>query len=364
MKKYNLFMRIFVFLFIYILATFLLRLLGIRFRIWVNLFVISIIILFLLFRLICYIYKKYQTNKDRRIIIIFIIVLLLISNLTTIIIFTSSKVKLFLKDIIPSIFISEHVKSFDDKKYVVVESSQDNINYYNYYGPFLRSTNLKISSILEETSKDKDIVIYIYYDQVGKVTKKEEITYYYDNNHQMISEHKDILYERKEEKKDDETYLLPEEEEILYEKRFNDTIMRFTKFDIALGQKNLVHIVSSKNGGKTYQRVGGFISLSTNARFTFVNELIGFALNNGELSLSDANSMYVTTDGGKTFQFCEFINQKNVENLTIRELPFYENDILKLTASVDIKNSKNNNYERREIIFTSRDSGVTWKAEK
>ena len=51
---------------------------------------------------------------------------------------------------------------------------------------------------------------------------------------------------------DSDNYLLPENEETLYEKKFNETILRFSKVDNVLTQNMLVHVLRSKDNGKSF----------------------------------------------------------------------------------------------------------------
>lgn len=137
-------------------------------------------------------------------------------------------------------------------------------------------------------------------------------------------------------------------------------ILRFTKFDVTLGQNDLVHVIASYNGGKTYQRIGGaMLEVSRKARFTFIDKLNGFAINNGMIRLSDSYGMKVTNDGGLTFKYSEFKYKNNsTEYLNIIDVPYLERDILKLKCSIFL-----NTHEKQEIIFVSKDNGLTWLLE-
>ena len=45
---------------------------------------------------------------------------------------------------------------------------------------------------------------------------------------------------------------MPENEEVLYEKKFNKTILRFSKVDNVLGKNMLVHVLRSKDNGENF----------------------------------------------------------------------------------------------------------------
>ena len=148
--------------------------------------------------------------------------------------------------------------------------------------------------------------------------------------------------------------MLSEEEEILYEKKFDKITMCFAKYDVALGQTNLVHVIISKDGGNKYRRIGGdTIYVSEKAQFTFVDELNGFAAENGLIRVSDDNGMYVTLDGGKTFNYSTFnYDNDTLEYIRIDKMPYIEDGVLKLNCS-----HHNHTYK---LLFVSKDKGLTW----
>ena len=75
--------------------------------------------------------------------------------------------------------------------------------------------------------------------------------------------------------------------------------------------------------------------------------------------------MYITKDGGKTFENCKInYNNSNIEMLTIVSTPFYDNDILKMKASIYIVKEDQSGYENKKLIFISEDEGLSWKMEK
>ena len=71
--------------------------------------------------------------------------------------------------------------------------------------------------------------------------------------------------------------------------------------------------------------------------------------------------MYVTTDGGKTFNQSEITYDNfNIEILTIEDVPFYENDKLKLHCSIYQAKSDQSGYETVDLYFITDDDGLTW----
>lgn len=346
-------------LLLFIITTLILRLFNLRFRMWFNILIIGFVLLILMVSLLRFIIYKY--NKFKISIIISIISIIFLSNILIFIIFSSSSIKTFLHDINQVISIKEGVITLDNKRYVAISENTNKkvVSYYNYYGPFLIGTNLEMIG----TTSD-DTMILTFYNDLGNVIKSEEVIYSKDKNNYTI-ENNHILYP--EEKEDLETfdYLLPEEEEVLYERKFDDKIIRFTKYEVALGQKNLVHVIISQDGGKSYRRIGGHsLSVSTKARFTFVDKLNGFAIDNGLIRLSDNYGMDVTTDGGFTFETPKFNYQNDsIEYLKVLDVPYYEDGLLKLKCSIMVINKQTNEYENQEIIFISKNQGLTWTPE-
>ena len=75
--------------------------------------------------------------------------------------------------------------------------------------------------------------------------------------------------------------------------------------------------------------------------------------------------MYVTKDGGKTFLLSEInYDNPNIEILTIEDVPYYEDNDLKLHCSIYQVKQDNSGYEDKDLYFISKDDGVTWNLEK
>ncbi len=65
--------------------------------------------------------------------------------------------------------------------------------------------------------------------------------------------------------------------------------------------------------------------------------------------------MLVTNDGGITFKQAEITyNNENVDLISIKKMPYYENDKLKLECSVYIVD------HNEDLVYYSVDNGNTW----
>lgn len=156
------------------------------------------------------------------------------------------------------------------------------------------------------------------------------------------------------------------DENTLYTKQFKNVVLKFKKYDYALGQKILVGVEKSTDRGKTFKMVSDeYISVSNEARFLFIDENIGFAISTKDINRNNNYIGFkVTHDGGKTFKDAVFnyVNDR-VSIITIEDLPYYEDNILKLECSIyDIK-SDGAGYEYIKLIFESNDGGLTWDLE-
>ena len=159
---------------------------------------------------------------------------------------------------------------------------------------------------------------------------------------------------------------MPENEEVLYEKKFNKTILRFSKVDNVLGKNMLVHVLRSKDNGENFYVVSDdVIQVSNEAKFVFLNENLGFAVNTGEIYLdSRKTGLYITNYSGKTFTSSNFkYTNENVDYISIEGMPYYENDVLKIRCSVYQVNSNKDGYENKNLIFIGNDNGLNWNLE-
>ena len=159
-----------------------------------------------------------------------------------------------------------------------------------------------------------------------------------------------------------------EDENTLYSIKFDNTILRFERYDYVSGQNQLVGVQKSTNNGKDFEDVSKEgITVSMEPKFIFLNEKLGFAVKKPN-NTKDNNKyfgMYVTKDGGKTFILSEInYDNPNIEILTIEDVPYYEDNDLKLHCSIYQVKQDNSGYEDIDLYFISKDEGVTWNLEK
>ena len=158
----------------------------------------------------------------------------------------------------------------------------------------------------------------------------------------------------------------PDNENTLYSIKFEDSKLRFQRYDYALGQNQLVAVEKSTNKGKTYERITEeLITVSMEPKFVFLNEKLGFAISKPNLTKNNNYMGFkVTNDGGKTFVDAIInYNNSNIEILTLNDVPYYENDVLHIKGSIYQLKENGMGYEDVELIFISLDKGVTWNLE-
>ena len=159
-----------------------------------------------------------------------------------------------------------------------------------------------------------------------------------------------------------------EDENTLYSIKFDNTILRFERYDYVSGQNQLVGVQKSTNNGKDFEDVSKEgITVSMEPKFIFLNEKLGFAIKkpNNKKDNNKYHGMYVTKDGGKTFILSEInYDNPNIEILTIEDVPYYEDNDLKLHCSIYQVKEDNSGYEDIDLYFISKDDGVTWNLEK
>ena len=356
-----------IFVGINILINFILYLMNLRFRLWVIILIILISIIGFVVGIFQQIYL-YSDNKKRT------IVLSLLGAIPIIILISIS---------IPIVgFIAifsykpEHTTILDNKKYVAVVSSflKVDVDYYDYYGFLLMGTRVKVHGYFGKGGYDpfinpnvSDGVEYTYYDDNGKVKSKRTETFIKDKDGNIIDKNNyNIDIDKNNDFDDSDDYVLPENEEVLYERKFNKTILRFGKVDNALGQNMLVHVLRSKDNGKNFYVVSDdVIQVSNEAEFVFLNENLGFVISTGKIYLDNSKvGLYTTNDSGKTFISAKFnYTNNNVEYISIENVPYYDNNILKIKCSVYQVNSNKDGYENKELVFISNDNGLNWNLE-
>ena len=366
--KDNIFLTDLIFIIFNILLNIIFYIFNIRFRLW---FIIFIIIISILGFIIGIIQLLYKASENKKTIIIFSLLYVVCMIIFIIIVMP------FISFVSFFCYRPEHTVILDGKKYVAVVNSflYVDVDYYDYYGPLLMGTKVRVHGYFGEGGFDPFVnfnnvnnVEYTYYDSNEKIISKKEERFIRDDDGNIIDRdiyEKDINDENKYNENDN--YILPEQEEVLYEKKFNETILRFGKVDSGLGQNILVHVLRSKDNGKNFYVISDdLIKVSNEAKFVFLNENLGFAISTGKIFLKqNVNSMYVTNDSGKTFQSSNFkYENDNVTYLDVVDLPYFENDTLKIKCSVYQFNSDIGKYEDKELIFTSNDNGLNWELDK
>lgn len=357
-----------IFIVIFIFFVFLFQLFNIRFLTWFLIVLIVISILGFVVGLIQQFWKV-VTNKKLFVLVSFLIILFL--GLVSIPLFQFLSLGIFFS------YRPEHSVVLDDKHYVAVVSAFLNVdvNYYDDYGPFLMGTKIRVYGDFGAGSYDPFLapylcssVTYTYFNPDGTVESQKSVQIIKDEEGNITDQYISDVPLQKDDFSDLESYLLPEEEEVLYERSFENVVLRFAKVDNSLPRNMSVNVLRSTDEGKNFYFFSDeTISVSIDgAKFEFVNEQLGFAAVNGKIYLSpDKTSMYVTNDSGKTFSIATFeYTNPNVEYLTIDKMPYYEGNILKFECSVYDLNSNRDGYEIKNIIFVSEDLGNTWKVEE
>lgn len=341
-----------IFSVLFIIINFILYLFDIRFRLWFFCLICLLIIIGFILSVIKISFTKSKLQRTIMLSSLVMTIIYSVINLTILIILFSNRYK------------PEHTIIINDIKYVAVVNASKyvDVDYYDYYGPILMGTKVKIHGYFGEGDYDP------FTSQEG--FKIPEYTYYDNNGINVKFKDKEIIKDDESEKK----YLVEiytsiknriiyslENPEFLYEKRFDKIILRFKKIDNVLGQNIIVKVFKSEDNGENFYPVSDeFIKVSKEAKFVFLNEELGFALSTGKISLKDnIECMYVTQDGGKTYEKATFnYNRDSANYLDINGLPYFEDDKLKLNASV-----YKNRYEDIDLTFISNDNGLTWNLE-
>ena len=363
--KENILIYDFIFIGVNLILSFILYLMNIRFRTWMIIVISFVSVVGFVVGILQQIYKSTESKK----VIITISILSFIFMATLIfVLFPFIKIGLLFS------YRPEHTVVLDGKKYVAVVRSflHVDVDYYDYYGPLLMGTKVRVHGDFGEGDFDPfehpnsaDQVEYTYYDKNGKIRAKRMETFIKDKDGKIIDRIKnDISGDDKF--NENENYILPEDGEVLYEKKFDQTILRFSKIDNVSGQNMLVHVIKSKDDGESFYVVSEDpIQVSNEAKFVFLSKTLGFAISTGNIDLNNNNQgLMVTNDGGKTFTSAnvEYENP-DVDYITIEKIPYYEKDSLKMKCSVYQLNSNRDGYDDKEITFISNDNGLHWQLE-
>lgn len=361
--KENILIYDFIFIGVNLILSFILYLMNIRFRTWMIIVISFVSVVGFVVGILQQIYKSTESKK----VIITISILSFIFMATLIFVsFPFIKIGLLFS------YRPEHTVELDGKKYVAVVRSflHVDVDYYDYYGPLLMGTKVRVHGDFGEGDFDPfkhpnsaDQVEYTYYDKNGEIRAKRMETFIKDKDGKIIDRIKnDISGDDKF--NENENYILPEDGEVLYEKKFDQTILRFSKIDNVSGQNMLVHVIKSKDDGESFYVVSEDpIQVSNEAKFVFLSKTLGFAVSTGNIDLNNNNQgLMVTNDGGKKFTSAnvEYENP-DVDYITIEKIPYYEKDSLKMKCSVYQLNSNRDGYEDKEITFISNDNGLHWQ---
>lgn len=363
--KENILIYDFIFIGVNLILSFILYLMNIRFRTWMIIVISFVSVVGFVVGILQQIYKSTESKK----VIITISILSFIFMATLIFVsFPFIKIGLLFS------YRPEHTVVLDGKKYVAVVRSflHVDVDYYDYYGPLLMGTKVRVHGDFGEGDFDPfehlnsaDQVEYTYYDKDGKIRAKRMEIFIKDKDGKITDRIKnDVSGDDKF--NENENYILPEDGEVLYEKKFDQTILRFSKIDNVSGQNMLVHVIKSKDDGESFYVVSEDpIQVSNEAKFVFLSKTLGFAVSTGNIDLNNNNQgLMVTNDGGKTFTSVnvEYENP-DVDYITIEKIPYYEKDSLKMKCSVYQLNSNRDGYEDKEITFISNDNGLHWQLE-
>ena len=367
---------------IFFALNFILYLNNLKLRLWLFLLISFLILIFFIIGNLKLIFNK-ETKSYILITSIISMALLSVILLYYIILFFFFNNNFVLR--------KEYYKVFDDKPYIVClkDNNESIIEFYEYKNPFIMGTTVKIIANYQnekvhfnkESYEDSFYVKYYYYDSNNLLIKVEEIHYnengiiinrekiYPDEKDNHISSSNNLLNDDDEKssednKNDEEKIFTLADCEVLYEKKFDNKILRYAVLDYALGQRLLVRVIASEDNGKTFNIVTEKDSLSLNSasQITFIDENLSFVVPNTSMDSSKNIDIYVTQDGGKTFTSGTLLYDTNVYYIGIYDVPYLENGYLKLKCLV--YRHVDNALEKVDWIFTTNNNGLTWTFEK
>lgn len=157
------------------------------------------------------------------------------------------------------------------------------------------------------------------------------------------------------------------DENKLYSKQFGSTFLKFERYDYTLGQNMIVGVEKSTDKEKTYVKLTKEpVVVSNEAKFIFITEKLGFIIGTNNLQKhNDYRGFKVTTNGGITFSDAKInYENENIEVLTIEDFPYYDKNTLKLKCSIYDVNKNKDGYETVELLFESKDNGLSWNLNK
>lgn len=247
------------------------------------------------------------------------------------------------------------IKSF--KEYISDDgatASENNISV-NWYDDY-------VEVVLKggEQEDDMHILKYNFFSNlIEKNKNKTKNDYIVSNNIEKNSENTDNIEHK------DNNYDNIKENDILYQKNFDENnIIRVVYKGAILGQRYVIQIEKSNDNGNTWinqlEMYDGYMQVHNNSKFIFIDNNIGFINDPGLVGTNNEyNKLLVTIDGGRNFIEANIIHPEFIteENLLISDVPYIENNLLKLKIYTI-------NYNKNPIEtyyqFYSQDNGLTW----
>lgn len=211
-----------------------------------------------------------------------------------------------------------------------------------------------------EQEDDMHILKYNFFSNlIEKNKNKTKNDYIVSNNIEKNSENTDNIEYK------DNSYDNIKENDILYQKNFDENnIIRVVYKGAILGQRYVIQIEKSNDNGNTWinqlEMYDGYMQVHNNSKFVFIDNNIGFINDPGLVGTNNEyNKLLVTIDGGRNFIEANIIHPEFIteENLLISDVPYIENNLLKLKIYTI-------NYNKNPIEayyqFYSQDNGLTW----
>ncbi len=274
----------------------------------------------------------------------------------------------------------EHVINKNGKKYIACVESflKVDVYYYDYINIIFRGKQKRIHEYYGSGGYDPfnskqppEPKMYCYYDNDGKIIENNDEVYNREliNNTQIIVTAGNVIMDFYNFEKNETQNELPEIYEdsyvkagdTLYEKKINSKkSIRVVNHGAILAQRSVIRIEKTNDGGKTWnnqlETTDGYMQIHDGAKFIFINENIGFINDPGLVGTNGENrGLLVTTDGGKNFRDCIIVSDRIEDNLYIDDVPYMENNKLKLKAYTI------ENYDKKYYYFYSEDNGINWK---
>ena len=216
-------------------------------------------------------------------------------------------------------------------------------------------------------------IIAIKYNQI-ELAHKEEPFNETTKKEQKTNKTPQVTIETKKKTKEEiekEIIKNVKEEDIIYQKEINENVkIRVVYSGSALGQKQLIMIHKTLDGGKNWksqiQREDLVMTINNGAKIEFIDENIGFINNLNLIKTnipSESEGLLVTKDGGENFEYAKFEKIKDIKDDTfyVDELPYVENGTLKVKIyPLDYSRIEPEIYYE----YFSTDNGLNWKYNK